>query len=163
MVLRCLTNVYLQLSPQLLSDVSLILRPRGVVEVDKEAPLKTQASLANDRVHILTFLSDLSNLFKPSSQSPTPAKKRPSSVLHKLTFYAAQVSTCPTGVLRTLAEDLHHLGTSIETTEPDEPETVLEQGLVFPFAPAPGEVDMGIVSSPEPARHRNRPTIEELN
>jgi hypothetical protein len=138
----------------------LILHPRGVVEVDKEAPLKTQASLANNCIHILIFLSDLSNLFE---QSPTATKKRSSSVLHKLTFYAAQVVTCPTGVLRSLAEDLHHLGTSVETTGPGEAETILEQGLVLPFGPAPGMVDTGTVSGPEPTQHGNRPTIEEIN
>jgi len=142
--------------------VALILRPRAVVEVDKGAPLKTQASLANDRIDILTFLSDLFNLFERSPQSPTPAKKRPLNVLHKITFYAAQVATCPNGVLRTVAEDLHHLSTSTEAVEPGEAETILGHGFMLPVGPASGEVDVGIASGPEPARHGNR-LIEELN
>ena len=125
--------------------------------------MKTQASLASDRIDALTFLSDLSKLFERAPRTPTPTKQRPSLVPHKLTFYAAQVATCPTGVLRTLAEDLHHLALYMETTESGETDSVSEKGVLLPIGPAPGEVDMGIVSGLEPARHRSRPTIEELN
>lgn len=84
-------------------------------------------------------------------------------MLHKLAFYAAQVATCPPGVLRTVAEELHHLFASSEAIEPGEAEAILGQGFMLPFDLAPGAVDMGIVSGPKPARHRNQPSIEELN
>lgn len=165
MALRGVTNLYLQLSPRLLSDVSMILCPRAVVEVNKQAILQTRASVVNERIGALTFLSDLFNLFEHSSQTPTPTKKKsPSHVLHKLNFYAAQVATCRAGALRTLAEDLHHLATYIETTEQGKTETVLEQGITLPFGLAAGDVDRGRdPSGAEPPRRTSRPTIEELN
>jgi len=143
--------------------VSLILRPRAVVEVDKEAPLETQASVTNSRIDALTFLSDLSNLFGGSSRTPTRAKPRPSRVLHKITFYAAHIATCPTEALRALAEDFNRLASYMETTEPDETKAVPENRVTLPFGSAAGEVDRDTVSGIEPAQLRSRPIIEELS
>lgn len=163
MVPHAWTELYLQLSPRLLSDVSLILRPRTVVEVVKQASLKTQAPVTNSRIDALTFLSDLSNLFGGSSQTPTRAKTRPSHVLHKITFYAAHIATCPTETLRALVEDLNRLASHMETTELDGTKAVPEDGITLPFGSAAGVVDREIVSGLEPARQRSRPIIEELN
>jgi hypothetical protein len=143
--------------------VSFILHPRAVVEMDKQASSRTQASVGNDRIDALTFLSDLSSLFEHSSHTPTLAKKQYSHVLRKLTFYAAQVAMCPTSVLRTLAVDLHHQATCMEATEQGETEIVRERGITLPFSPAAGEVDVGIVSGPGPARRKSPPAIEELS
>ncbi len=153
------TDLYLQLSPRLLSDVYLILRPRTIVEVVKQGSLKTQASVTNS-IDALTFLSDLSNLFEGSSRTPKRTKTRPSRVLHKITFYAAQIATCPTEALRTLAEDLNRLANYMETTEPDEREAVPENKITLPFSSA---VERDIDSGLGPARQRSRPTIEELS
>ena len=155
------TDLYLQLSPRLLSDVSLILLPRTVVEVVKQASLKTQASVTNSRIDALTFLSDLSNLFEGPSRTLPQAKTRTSRVLHKITFYAAHIATCPTGALRALAEDLNRLANDMETTEPDEPEAVPENKIILPFGSAAKEAERGIASNLEPALQRSRPTIEE--
>jgi hypothetical protein len=138
--------------------VSLILRPRAVVEVTKEASLKARALGTNSRIDALTFLSDLSNLFGGPSPIPTRAKPRPSHVLHKITFYAAHITTCPTEALQALAEDLSYM----ETTESDEIQPLPENGITLPFTSSAGEVDIDIVSGLEPARQRGRPIIEEL-
>jgi len=153
------TDSYLQLSPRLLSDVSLILRPRTVVEVDEQTSLKTKASVANGRNDALTFLSDLSNLFEGPYRAPTRTRTRPSHVLHKLTFYAAHLAMCPTGALRTLAGDLNRLATYMEITDPDETEVVPEHGSTLPLGSVAGHIGSG----PEPAQQRSRPTIEELS
>ena len=157
------TDLYLQLSPRLLSDVSLILRPRTVVEVTNQASLKTLAPVTNSRIDALAFLSDLSNLFEGSSRTPTRTKTRPSRVIHKITFYAAHIATCPTEALRALAEDLNRLANDMETTEPDESEAVPANKIILPFGSAAGDVERDIVSGPAPARQRSRPTIEELS
>jgi hypothetical protein len=131
--------------------------------MDNQASLQAQVSVATDRLHALAFLSDLSNLFE--RPSPTLAKKRPSHVLHKLTFYAAQVATCPTGALRTLAEELHHQAAylELEATETGGTEIVPEEELTLPLGPAAREIDMGVASGSEPTQRRSRHTIEELN
>ena len=128
-----------------------------------QAPLKTQASVTNSRADALTFLSDLSNLFEGSPRTPARAKTRPSRVLHKITFYAAHIATCPTEALRALVEDLNRMANDMETTEPDESETVLEDRIILPFGSAAGDMERDIFSGPESTRQRSRPTIEELS
>ena len=157
------TDLYLQLSPRLLSDVSSILRPRTVVEVVKQASLKTQASVTNSRIDALTFLSDLSNLFEGPSRTPAQAKTRTLRVLHKITFYAAHITTYPTEALRALAEDLNRLANDMGTTEPDESEAVSENKIILPFGSAAGDLERDMVSGLEPTLQSSRPTIEELS
>ena len=157
------TDLYLQLSPRLLSDVSLILRPRTVVEVVKQVSLRTPASVTNGRIDALTFLSDLSSLFEGSTRIPRREKTRSSRVLHKIIFYAAHIATCPTEALQTLAEDLNRLANYMETTELDEPEAVPENKITLPFTTAAEDVVGDIDSGLRPARQRIRPTIEELS
>jgi hypothetical protein len=102
----------------LLRDAGLLLTPLFVTELTASpGPTTNSETMLRSHPHSISILalSDLYDMFSVDDDKKGTGHRKGSHITHKLIFYAAQILSTPSTVLRTLVQEMIDKAEMIES------------------------------------------------